>query len=110
MFVPTCSFWPASALGVSSWGPSTVGVLGMCCHPEKGLWPHVPQSRALLSWTGLSKAATSGDLAGSARKPEPGIMARVAAPLVQGLYAALQASSGGQALTLPPSPVRPGHQ
>ena len=60
MFVPTCSFWPASALGVSSWGPSTVGVLGMCCHPEKGLWPHVPQSRALLSWTGLSKAATSG--------------------------------------------------
>lgn len=82
----------------------------MCCYPEKGLWPHVPQSRALLSWTGLSKAAASGDLAGSARKPEPGIVARVAAPLVQGLYAALQASSGGQALTLPPPTVRLGHQ
>ena len=56
----------------------------MCCHPEKGLWPDVAQSRVLLSWTGLSKAAASGDLAGSAGKPEPGIMAQVAAPLVQG--------------------------
>ena len=85
LLVPTCSLWPRVLHLLwegLAWGHSTSGILGMCCHLEKGLWPNVPRSIAVLSWTGLSKPATSGDLVGSAGKPEPGIVARVAAPLI----------------------------
>lgn len=54
------------------------------------------QSRVLLSWTGLSKAAASRDLAGNARKPEPGIVAQVVAPLVQGTVRCPPASVEGR--------------